>query len=267
MDALRKKARELLENKTVQVVIGYESGTDNNVRAAFITDPDKTDKLIHDERCVQNIALYVVKSEVHRLGKMAIVANVSSMRSLNVMISENQVKEENIVVLTVTPDGNVKSFTGFDEVEAYLRTMNLDIFTKDKEALAKIKNLSVQERWDYWQQELSRCIRCYACRATCPMCFCKRCITDCNQPNWIPVSTHINGNFDWHITRAMHLVGRCVSCGDCGRACPVYIPIHMLTIFTASETLEQYGVTAGATRKQDSVLSTFKPDDKENFII
>lgn len=267
MEALRQKAKELLETKTVQVVIGYESGTDNNVRAAFITDPAKAGKLIHDDRCIQNLAVYIVKSEVRRMGKVAILANVSAMRSLNVMISEKQVREENTLVMTVTPSGELKVFASFDEVEAWLKTMDLGIFEKDRKDLEKLKAMNQQERWDYWQSELARCIRCYACRATCPMCYCKRCVTDCNQPNWIPVSTHINGNFNWHITRAMHLVGRCVSCGDCGRACPVDIPIHLLTIFTASESLELFGATAGASRHMDSVLSTFKPDDKENFII
>jgi ferredoxin len=267
MEALRQRAKELLESKTVQAVIGYETGTGNNVRAAFITDPAKTGKLIYDERCIQNLAVYLVKTEVRRMGKVAIIANNPAMRSINVMFAEHQLREENLLVLGMTATEELKEFAGIAQMEAYLQTIDMEIPAKDLEALEKLKIMSMQERWDYWQHELSRCFRCYACRATCPMCYCKRCITDCNQPNWIPVSSHINGNFDWHITRAMHLVGRCVACGDCGRACPVDIPIHLLTIFTAQQAWEMFGHRAGLSNTDGSLLSTFKPEDKENFII
>ncbi len=31
---------------------------------------------------------------------------------------------------------------------------------------------SPQERWKFFEKEVSRCIRCYACREACPMCYC-----------------------------------------------------------------------------------------------
>ena len=88
MTNLNTKAKELLENKTVQVVIGYEAGPTGLARPAFITDPVKTDKLIYDERCVQNLAVYLTKTEVKRMGKMAIVATLPVMRSIMMLISE-----------------------------------------------------------------------------------------------------------------------------------------------------------------------------------
>ena len=43
----------------------------------LLPDPDKTGKLIYDERCVQNLAVYLTKAEVKNLGKMAIVATLA----------------------------------------------------------------------------------------------------------------------------------------------------------------------------------------------
>ena len=99
MNNLITRAKELLENKTVKVVIGYEAGPTGIARPAFITDPRRADKLIYDERCVQNLAVYLTKPEVKKLGKMAIVATLPVMRSIMMLISEQQVTAEDIVVL------------------------------------------------------------------------------------------------------------------------------------------------------------------------
>ncbi len=66
--------------------------------------------------------------------------------------------------------------------------------------------------------------------------------------------------------RAMHLAGRCVNCGDCSRACPMEIPLHLLNQTLAEEIRLQFGQRGGAALKLDYALSTFKPNDKENFI-
>ena len=42
----------------------------------------------------------------------------------------------------------------------------------------KIEALSSDERFAFWQNELSRCIRCNACRDVCPACTCEHCIFD-----------------------------------------------------------------------------------------
>jgi len=99
MSNLVNRAKELLENKTVKVIIGYESGPTGLARPAFITDSAGADKLIYDDRCVQNLAVYLTKQEVKQLGKMAVVANLPVMRSIMMLISEKQVTEDSLVVL------------------------------------------------------------------------------------------------------------------------------------------------------------------------
>ena len=68
MDNLVKRAKELLENKSVQVIIGYEAGPTGVIRPAFITDPARADRLIFNEKCVLNLAVYLTKKEVNTLG-------------------------------------------------------------------------------------------------------------------------------------------------------------------------------------------------------
>jgi ferredoxin len=267
MNNLINRAKELLENKTVQVVIGYEAGPTGVARPAFITDPARAENLIFDERCVQNLAVYLTKTEVKKMGKMAILATLPVMRSIMMLISEQQVFAENILVLGISPERSLLDIADIQVMQRYIEKSDLGNPVKDKELLAGLNKLNPKERFEYWQKELSKCIKCYACRQACPMCYCTRCTVEVNQPQWIPVQSNTHGNMEWHILRAMHLAGRCISCGECGRVCPVGIPCHLLTMQLADQVHNYFNVYAGTSDKMSSVLSTFEPNDKESFII
>jgi ferredoxin len=267
MNNLIARAKELLENKTVQVVIGYEAGPTGVARPAFITSSSRAGVLIYDNRCVQNLAVYLTKAEVKKLGRMAIVATLPVMRSIMMLISEKQITADDIVVLGISADGSLLDIADIKVMQGFIEKSDLTNPSKDKELLAKLNKLTPEERLAYWQKELSKCIKCYACRQSCPMCYCIRCTVEVNQPQWIPVQANTHGNMEWHILRAMHLAGRCISCGECGRACPVGIPCHLLTMQLADQVHNYFKVYAGTSDNMNSVLSTYEPNDKESFII
>jgi ferredoxin len=267
MNSLINRAKELLENKNVSVVIGYEEGTAGNVRPSFISDASKADKLIYNEHCLQNLAVYLTKPEVRAFGKMAIVATLPVMRSIMMLLSEQQITAENIVVLGISAEGNLLDIQDISVMQGYIEKSDLNNPDRYKDLLDELNKLTPEEKFAYWQKELSKCIKCYACRQACPMCYCTRCSVEVNQPQWIPVKADIHGNMEWHILRAMHLAGRCISCGECGRACPVGIPCNLLTMHLVDSVHDYFGVYAGTSDKMSSVLSTYEPNDKESFII
>jgi ferredoxin len=267
MNNLITRAKELLESKTAGVVIGFEAGPTGIARPAFITDPAKTDKLIYDDRCVQNLAVYLTREEVKHFGKMAIVATLPVMRSIMMLISEKQVIPENILVLGISSDGQLLDIADMTVMQGYIEKSDLTNPDKYKTLIADLNKMSSAGRFKYWQEEFSKCIKCYACRQACPMCYCIRCTVEVNQPQWIPVQANIHGSMEWHILRAMHLAGRCISCGECGRACPVGIPCHLLTMHMTDKVHDYFKVYAGTSEKMSSVMSTFEPNDKESFII
>jgi ferredoxin len=267
MTNLADRAKELLNSKTVDVVIGYESGTTGLARPAFITDPSRADRLVFDDRCVQNLAVYLTKPEVRNFGKMAIVANLPVMRSIMMLISEQQITADRLVVLGMAADGSLLDMADISVMQGYIEKSDLSNPDKYKTLLADLNKLTPAERFNYWQEVLSNCIKCYACRQACPMCYCTRCTVEVNQPQWIPVQANTHGNMEWHILRAMHLAGRCISCGECGRACPVGIPCHLLTMQLTDKVYSHFNVYAGTSTNMNSVLSTFEPNDKESFII
>jgi ferredoxin len=274
MEALRKKARELLESKAAAVVIGYGEGSGGKTRAVFIREPGKAAELVFDDRCVQNLAVYLVKNEVKSLGKAAIVAKPSTLRTILQLASENQLADGLVVALAVN-NGQVVDLTSFHAIEEYLTSAvpaaegpgkARGLSAEDRAAVAKIEAMTREQRWQFWVNEFSRCMKCYACRAACPMCYCTRCVIEANQPQWIPVAPTGIGNLEWHVVRAMHLAGRCLNCGYCAEACPVGIRLNLLTQTLTDEIGADFGAEAGFSAKREYALSTFKPEDKEDFI-
>jgi ferredoxin len=265
MDALASKAKELLSAGTVKVVIGYGKGTGESRRPIFVRSAERAGDLVLDTACAQNLATYLTKHEVRALGRIAVVALPSTLRSMLQLAAEKQLREENVLALAIV-DGGVRELATFDAVEESVATIPDAIGEADQKMIDKLIAMSVSERRAFWADELDRCVKCYACRSSCPMCYCERCTMDCNRPQWIPVASHALGNLEYHMVRAMHLAGRCVQCGTCGTACPVGIPVHLLTFFAENTVRRQFGQKGGASAKLDYAMSTFKPDDKETFI-
>ena len=107
-------------------------------------------------------------------------------------------------------DGDVLDSHRFDEVE-------------------RLERMTADERYAFWQNELSRCIRCNACRDVCPACTCEKCVFD--NPNSGVENKAAANSFEeklFHIIRAFHVAGRCTDCGECSRVCPQHIPLHLL---------------------------------------
>jgi ferredoxin len=265
MNELIKKATALLEANAVQVVIGYGKGSASRTRAIFVTNAADCEKLIFDSRCVQNLAVYLTKQEIRKLGKPAIVAPIPVLRSILQLAVENQITENDLVILGITPESELISFETFASIETFLATHRIEIDKKYQEIISKIKNMPVAERFAYWVKELEPCFKCYACRAACPLCYCTRCTVENNQPQWISVAAHPLGNLEWHIMRAMHLAGRCTDCEACYNACPMAIPINLLTKSMLQDVAENFG-SYGPSLDKENTLSSFKPDDKESFI-
>ena len=103
-----------------------------------------------------------------------------------------------------------------------------DLITSGQ-SIAKLKELTPAERWESWQDEFKRCIRCYACRNVCPACFCQRCFVEETEPQWTQAIPQWQDNLIFQIVRNIHVAGRCIDCGECERACPVNIPLRSLT--------------------------------------
>lgn len=262
--SLRATAARLLESGRVAVVVGHEPGTLGRRRAFFARTAVEASRLVHDDGCRHNLAVYATKDEVRRLGRVAVVATAAVLRALQRLTAERQLHDGEVIALAVDGE-SVRELATMAAVEAHLATVPDGLPAAERAEIERLTAMTVEERRAFWAVELDRCTRCYACRAACPMCYCPRCTMDGNRPQWVPVASHGLGNLDYHLVRAMHLAGRCVECGSCGEACPAGIPVHLLTEFAEESARRHFGATPSDGRG-GYALSTFRPDDKESFI-
>ncbi len=152
----------------------------------------------------------------------------------------------------------------YDELAADLVEEQKDV---DRyEDIRSIEAMTSEEKWNYFDDLLSSCIRCYACRNACPLCYCPTCFVDESRPQWVGKSIDPIDTRTFHFLRAYHCGGRCTDCGACERACPMDIKVRLFTKKLEKDCLELYGWEAGLSLNERPPLDTFKPDDPEDFI-
>ena len=144
--------------------------------------------------------------------------------------------------------------------------------TKDQERFAeieKIEAMTPMEKFEFFKKELSKCIRCNACRNVCPACSCRKCVFDSTK-----FDTATKANVDsfeekmFHIIRAFHVAGRCTDCGECSRVCPQGIPLHLFNRKFIKDIDTFYGeFQAGSDSETKGPLTNFTFDDVEPSIV
>jgi len=266
MKQLQNKVTELFENGTINLMIGYKHALTKQPVPCFMENASQVDQLIYTPECKGNLAVYLHKPEVKQAKKVGILANIATLRSIVQLTSENQLWDIEKTIITINAQNEVIVFASMEEMETYVQANFPGYTEEDKKLLERLEAMTREERWQFWTEQFSACIKCYACRAVCPMCYCPQCTVECNQPQWIKVSSGATGNMEWHTMRAMHLAGRCINCGECGRICPVGIPVHLLTAKMNEDVEKEFGAKTGFSCKSGYAMNTFKPGDKEEFI-
>ena len=144
-------------------------------------------------------------------------------------------------------------------------TIDADRFAE----VAKIEAMSPEEKFAFFQSELSKCIRCNACRNVCPACSCRKCVFDSTKfDSAQKANTTSFEEKMFHIIRAFHVAGRCTDCGECSRVCPQGIPLHLFNRKFIKDINELYGdFQAGADTESRGPLTNFRLDDCEPSIV
>lgn len=290
---LINKAKELLKTKQADIIIGYKRSPDGVFAApCFIENETDAEKLIWDAYCVYNLAGYLKDFPGKKIG---IVVKACDLRSIVVLLQENQLKREDVIIIGVecfgvitrekpgqedtkdrgtdcsekckTCGSSIPLIYDFLIKEKAEKSNDRFEASKDKyESVRTVESKTIEERFKIWQDEFKRCIRCYACRQVCPMCYCPRCAADQTMPAWFSRASSYEGNLSWNATRAMHLAGRCIDCGECERACPMGIPLRDINKKIEKDIKELFGYEAGVKVDIKPFLACFDKDDPEDFI-
>ncbi len=273
---LQAACRRLLESGTVKAILGYgRIVPEDPAIPVFITRPGDTERLVFDGGCFTNLTTYLARKQVRGMGKIGIVLKGCDERSLVVLEQEGQIDRANLHVIGIACPGvdapsdykcascTVRLPRFADEI---IGEISVTPVPQDYADVEELLALPVGERLEHWKKELSRCIKCYACREVCPTCYCGKCITDKNRPQCIDTSATLKGNFAWQITRAFHQAGRCVDCGECSRVCPAGINLRPLNRALARAAEKNFGYQSGMDRETPPVVGSYSKTDEEKFI-
>lgn len=118
----------------------------------------------------------------------------------------------------------------------------------------------------YFKDLVKECMRCYACRNACPLCYCPVCFVDETRPQWLGKSQDEMDTFTFHLLRAFHCAGRCTSCGACEASCPMDIKLREFNRILEEEVQKDWNYTPGLSWDQKPPLTTYRPDDEAEFI-
>ncbi len=271
---LRASCRRLLEEGAVKVVIGYaDGGPGRPARPIMIRRPDAAERLTWSDRCYANLTAYLTRKEVRALGPAAVVVKPCDERALVVLEKESQIDRAalHVIGMACAGVGAPKCAKCANRVPRFANEVigePIDAAAAEPgpDPLTALMAKTPAERWSFWVQEFSRCVKCYACRQVCPLCYCERCVAEKNRPQVIATSASLEGNFAWHITRAFHLAARCVGCGECTRVCPAAIPLGLLNRSLAEAAAAEFGYRAGVDPAAEPVFGAWSPADQEDFI-
>ena len=310
------RAKELLQNGTVNRVIGWKTGEfAYDITPAVFTSAEELDAgFVYNDFCGANFSKYLVK-ESRKEGKILVFLKPCDTYSFNQLIKEHRILRDNIYAVGVPCDGKtdgetlkLKGITGITGIKtegdsyvvetiygekkiakaeamsercasckskkhvAYDELLGEDGEVCDSnrfDLVEKIENMSSDERFAFWRGELSRCIRCNACRNVCPACTCEKCVFD-NDNSGIAQKAAADSFEEnmFHIIRAFHVAGRCTDCGECSRVCPQNIPLHLLNRKFIKDINEFYGeFQAGEDTETRAPLNIFNTEDVEPSVV
>lgn len=308
-EKLIARAKELLAEGKVQKVVGWRKGLfDYDVTpSVFTSAEDLENNFVFNEFCGANLSKYLVKitreieikkSTTRMNNTMAkqrdpnaqdapipsevalVFLKPNDTYSFTQLLKENRITRDDVYAIGVPcqdtlkgaePCGNCagKKPVSCDEYIDVDPNAEVAQNTARMAEVEKLEAMSEAERFAFWQNEFSRCIRCNACRDICPACTCEKCVFDNNAlyTSQKVAETSFEESL-YHIIRAWHVAGRCTDCGECSRVCPENIPLHLINRKYIKDINEIYGeYQAGSDLETKAPMQSFKEDDAEPSIV
>ncbi|MBQ1996357.1 MAG: 4Fe-4S dicluster domain-containing protein [Clostridia bacterium] len=316
MQGLINRMKELLQNGTVNRVLGWKKGDlPYNPEPAFFNNADELSEFVYDGFCGANLSKYMIAASALE-GKTLVLLKPCDSYSFVQLMKEHRVDREKAYIIGIGCKGKLdierikaEGVKGIEkisgaEIDGACDTLKIDTIYGEKtvsykdamlerchvckgkehriydelalesadtldserfQGVEAIENMTPEQKFEFFKNELSKCIRCNACRNVCPACSCRKCVFDSTK-----FDSAQKANVDefeekmFHIIRAFHVAGRCTDCGECSRVCPQGIPLHLFNRKFIKDINTYYGeYQAGNNVEDETPLTDFTFDDLE----
>ncbi|MGE5403512.1 MAG: 4Fe-4S ferredoxin, partial [Candidatus Saccharibacteria bacterium] len=197
---VRESAKKILESGTVDLVLGWVKGDEPYISAAaVIKNPADVEQLVFDEYCVNNLANNLLD---YRDGheKIGVFVKGCDSRGLVRLIQDRAIARDRLYIIGINcpgvkdPNEFLREGAGYnksgkpaDVAPKCMGCQNPNPVmynevigdpqqprTEDGMAkVAEIEAMSPDERYKFFEDMMSKCIRCYACRNICIACNCR----------------------------------------------------------------------------------------------
>ena len=273
-------AAKLFADGKIDVFVGYRmNGFDENQVPVVITDPKEVTSLVFTEKSVFNLSNYL-KADHTRSKRVGLVLKGCDSRSLNLLLTESQVKRDRLYIIGIACEGVVDDkgqkmqncvecivpdAVVFDEMLGIPQGKKDYVVNADIRALAE---KGLVERREYFEEIFENCIRCNACRHSCPLCYCAKCCIDQETATLYNGANTTSAAFHALMTWSLHLAGRCVDCRNCEKACPSHLPLHLLHKQNESVIYENFQEhLAGVIPEDRGAFYKYSLKDPDDFIM
>jgi ferredoxin len=270
-DKVRLHCKELLTGKKVDAIWGLrEKG--GLVAPFLFQNPEELDSLVVSAKYPLSFTCRPAKETIISILqkkkpglRLGVVARGCDERALVELAKGEQINLDQIDVIGLACDQAQaeECFCFMPYPQKHLFGAKVEGIPEEK-AFHDLLAKELKERLNFWQGQLSKCIKCYGCRNACPMCFCKDCRMEQSvytQTGWLPPEFPL-----FHFVRFYHMADRCIECGECEKACPMDIPLRKITKYLRARMKEIFDYRAGLDAKEKSpILTTLDEDPVKEF--
>jgi formate dehydrogenase subunit beta len=255
LEKIKDITRSVLTEKQANGVLGLIKGQWDIIQPHIFEETGQVDALVIEPKWLfAKMTMTILRSfpEGYRL---AVIVRGCDERALTELTKRNQIEKDRLLTIGMACSGQQASVCLCrrpypEKLDAGEAVAGVDPFQDETTRELLVGNGPA--RMEKWARLLKRCIKCYGCRNSCPVCVCIPCKLE--DEVWVETGVIPAEMVAYHLIRAFHLSDTCVACRACQEACPVNIPLLALQLSMREVLRQGYAYEAGLDPEKRSPI-------------